>query len=291
VTEADVNIQDSETNSYDRYTGQPNGIGNDASGNPVFAAVPQVAPNPGLSAIYTNYPEEFDMNFPYVPTNGPVTITVRLKELTSTIYPNRYTTLTTSASALAATKFVDISNPSQNGQIVTLPGGSAFTIQTCFTTNLLTGINNSQAPNFFSIYINGVFQPRALNGDFYTIGGTGCGTGMRLLSYNWNNPVPGSNSIQVVFSNTTATVVSDTKAVIIAQPLQITSVSPTDQLIVWASTSGLNYEVLATTNLAQPFEPVSGIIPSQGTSTFFDDTANDPPVAQKFYEIQVISSQ
>jgi hypothetical protein len=291
VTEADVNIQDNETNSYDRYTGQANGIGNDANGNPVFAAAPQVTANPGLSAIYTNYPEEFDMNFPYVPTNGPITITVRLKELTSTIYPNRYTTLTTSASAAAATRFMDISNPSQNGQIVTLPGGSAFTIQACFTTNLLAGINNSQAPNFFSIYINGVFQPRALNGNFYTIGGTGCSTGMRLLSYNWNNPVPGSNSIQVVFSNTTATVVSDTKTVIIGQPLQITSVSPADQLIVWASTSGLNYEVLATTNLAQPFEPVSGIIPSQGTSTFFDDTANDPPVAQKFYEIQVISSQ
>jgi hypothetical protein len=291
VTEADVNIQDNDTNSYDIHTGRANGIGNDANGNPVFAAAPQVTPNPALSAIYTNYPEEFDMNFPFVPTNGPVTITVHLKELTSTIYTNRFTSLTTSDSAAAATKYLDISNPSQNGQIVTLPGGSAFTIQACFTTNLLTGINNSQAPNYFSIFINGVFQPRALNGDFYTIGGTGCSTGMRLLSYNWNDPTQGSNNIQVVFSNTTATVVSDTKAVIIGQPLQITSVSPTDQLIVWASTSGVNYEVLATTNLSQPFEPISGIVPSQGTSTFFNDTANDPPVAEKFYEIEALTSQ
>lgn len=291
VTEADINIQDNATNSYDIYTGQANGIGNDAQGNPVFATVPQVTPNPALGAIYTNYPEEFDMNFPYVPTNGPVTITVHLKELTSTIYTNRYATLSSSVTASAATKYVNISNPSQNGQIVTLPSGSAFTIQACFTTNLLTGINNSQAPNYFSIYINGVFQPRAQNGDFYTIGGTGCGTGMRLLSYNWNNPTQGSNNIQVVFSNTTATVVSDSKVVIIGQPLQITSVSPNNQLIVWASTSGVNYEVLATTNLSQPFEPISGVIPSQGTSTFYDDTANDPPVPQKYYEIEAISSQ
>jgi hypothetical protein len=114
---------------------------------------------------------------------------------------------------------------------------------------------------------------------------------MSLLSDNWNNPAQGSNVIQVVFSNTTATVASDTKTVIIGQPLQITSVSPTNQLIVWASTSGLDYEVLATTNLAQPFEPISGIIPSAGASTFFDDTANNPPVPRKFYEIQVLSTQ
>lgn len=291
VTEADVNIQDNETNSYDLYTGQANGIGNDANGQPVFAPATRVTPNPALSAIYTNYPKEFHMNFPFVPTNGPVTITVRLKELTSSLYPNRFTTLTVSANAAAATKYVEISNPSQNGEIVTLSPGSAFTIQACFTTNLLAGIGNSQASNYFSIYINGVFQPRAKSGDFYTIGGTGCNAGLRLLSYNWDNPIQGSNTIQVVFSNTTATVVSDTKTVIIGQPLQIISVSPGDQMIVWASTSGVNYEVLATTNLAQPFEPISGVIPSQGSSTFFDDTANRPPVPQKFYEIEAIASQ
>ncbi|MGH8022347.1 MAG: hypothetical protein ACRED1_02110, partial [Limisphaerales bacterium] len=188
------------------------------------------------------------------------------------------------------TQYVEISNPAQNGEIVTLSPSSAFTIQACFTTNLLEGIGSSQAPNFFSIYINGVFQPRAQGDDVYTIGGTGCGVGLGLLSYNWENPIQGSNTIQVVFSNTTATVVSDIKTVIIGQPLEIISVSPGNQMIVWASTSGVNYEVLATTNLAQPFVPISGVIPSQGASTFFDDTANSPPVPQKFYEIEAISS-
>ncbi len=284
VTEADVNFQDTATNSYDIHTGQANGIGNDVNGNPIFVPAASVTPNPTLSAVYTNYSQEFHMNFPFVPTGGVVTVSVRLKELTSSIYTNRYATLTTSFSADASTKYVEISNPSQDGQVVTLPNGAPFTIQACFTTNL---VNN---PNLFYIYINGVFQPRNSNGNFYTIGGSGCGNGMRMLSYNYYNPSAGSNEIEVLYSNTTATVLSDTKSIIIAQPLQITGLAGNNQL-VWASAPNLNYEVLATTNLAEPFEPVSGVIPSQGTSTFFDDVNNSPPAPQKFYEIEVISSQ
>jgi hypothetical protein len=112
-----------------------------------------------------------------------------------------------------------------------------------------------------------------------------------MLSYSIYNPVIGSNVIQVVYSNTTANVVSDTKTVIISQPLQITTVSPGNQLIVWASSYGMDYVVLATTNLLQPFEPISGVIPGQGTSTFYNDTVNDPPVPQKYYEIQAYPSQ
>jgi hypothetical protein len=287
VTEADVNIQDGATNTYDLFTGQANGIGTNAGGAPIFVSAPNVTPNPTLSAVYTNYPQEFDMTFPFVPTGGVVTITVHLKELTSSIYTNRYTTLTTAVNAAASTKYIEVSNPSQNGQIVTLPSGAPFIIQACFTTNLPSNTN----PNFYYIYVNGVFQPRSANGNFYTIGGSGCSTGMRMLSFNLYNPAIGSNVIQVVYSNTTANVVSDTKTVIISQPLQITTVNPGDQLIVWASTSGVNYIVMATTNLLQPFEPISGVIPGQGTSTYYNDTANDPPVPQKYYEIEAIPSQ
>jgi hypothetical protein len=284
VTEADVNFQDSLTNSYDTNTGQANGIGNDSHGNPIFVPAASVTPNPTLSATWTNYPQEFHMNLPFVPTGGVVTVTVHLKELTSTIYTNRYTTLTATPTAKAATQFVSISNPSQDGQVVTLPNNSPFTIQACFTSSLANNVND------FFIYVNGVFQPRSANGNFYTIGGTACGTGMHMLSYNINNPVAGTNTIEVVYSNTTATVLADTKSVIITQPLQITSITGNSQL-VWASAPGVNYAVLATTNLMQPFEPISGVIPSQGSSTFYEDTVNTPPVPQKYYEIEVLSSQ
>jgi hypothetical protein len=289
VTEADVNIQDNQTNTYDLYTGQANGIGTNASGNPVFVAAPSVTPNPALSAVYTNYPQEFDLNFPFVPSNGPVTITVHLKELTSTLYPSRFTTLSAVVTGAAPTKFIELFNPSENDEIVTLPNGSTFPIQACFTTNMLPNPNQNNV-NFFSIYINGVFQPRASGNNFYTIGGSGCSTGMRLISYNWLNPVIGSNNIQIVFSNTTANVFSDSKSLIIAQPLQITGLNGNNELI-WASAPDVNYEVLATTNLAQPFENISGIIPSQGSSTFYYDTTYTNAIPQKFYEVEVISSQ
>jgi hypothetical protein len=47
----------------------------------------------------------------------------------------------------------------------------------------------------------------------------------------------------------------------------------------------VNYQVLATTNLAQPFVPISGLIPGTGgTASFYDPN----PAAQKFYEIELI---
>jgi len=57
--------------------------------------------------------------------------------------------------------------------------------------------------------------------------------------------------------------------------------------VIWDSALGVNYQVLATTNLAQPFTPISGNIPGTGTSTFYYDnsTTNAP---QKFYEIEVV---
>jgi hypothetical protein len=50
----------------------------------------------------------------------------------------------------------------------------------------------------------------------------------------------------------------------------------------------VNYTVLATTNLDQPFMPISGVIPANGLSTFYLDISNFPPAPQKFYEIEVV---
>jgi hypothetical protein len=154
---------------------------------------------------------------------------------------------------------------------------------------MLPNPNNNNV-TLFSIYINGVFQPRASGNNFYTIGGSGCSTGMRLISYNWLTPTVGSNNIQIVFSNTTANVFSDTKSVIIAPPLQISGLNGNNELI-WDSAPNVDYEVLATTNLAEPFENISGVIPSQGTTTFYYDTSYTNAIPQKFYEVEIISSQ
>ena len=283
VTEADCNIQDGNSTNDDLNTGQPNGNGNNAGGQPIFVSATPVTPNPTLSAQWTNYPQEFHFTYANVPNSGAATITVHLKEYATSVYTNRYTTLTRSVNTVAPTQVVNISNPSTDGAIITMGTGDNFPIQTCYTSTL-----DTNTITLFSIYINGIFQLRRQSNGMpnYFITGTGCGTDMRMLTYNWSGASVGTNQIQVVYTN--GITLSDTKTVIIAPPLLITGLANNNQLLVWDSAPGVNYQVLATTNLTQPFEPVSDIIPGAGASTYFFD--NSPSVPQKFYEVQVIGN-
>jgi hypothetical protein len=67
----------------------------------------------------------------------------------------------------------------------------------------------------------------------------------------------------------------------------ISGLDAANQQVIWSSTPGVNYMVLATTNLSQPFTPASGTITASSFSTSFLDISNSPPVPQKFYEIEV----
>ncbi len=278
ATEADVNIQDGNSSNDDVVTGQPNGNGNDGSGNPIFVAATPATPGS------TNFAQEFHFNYLNVPNGGTATITVRIKEYTSSLFTNRYTTLTRTVNVTAPTQIVQISNPQTDGEIITGQNGNPFPILTCFTSTLDT--NNV---NLFSIYINSVFQPRTdpvTHAPLYQIGGTACGGGMRLLTYNWTNVVIGTNQIMVVYTN--GITLSDTKSLIVAPPLVITGWDNNNQLLSWASTPGVNYLVLATTNLSEPFQPVSDIIPSQGNSTVYFETSTPAPI--KFYEVESLTN-
>jgi len=116
----------------------------------------------------------------------------------------------------------------------------------------------------------------------------GC-PGMNSLFYNWNITSGGVYNIQATYSN--GIVLSDNKTVIVTLPLQITSlgnVGPAggNPLIVWGSTPGANYQVLATTNLTQPFQPIGPVVTTNGYSASLYDTS--PPAPQKFYEIEIV---
>jgi hypothetical protein len=280
ATEADVNIQDSNPANDDIVTGQANGNGNNAQGGPIFVAAKSA------TSTSTNYPQEFHFTYGNVPTNGTATVTVHLKELTSGLFSNRYTTLTRTVSTVAPSRIVEISNPQTDGTVITMTGNS-LPIQTCFTATLDT--NNV---NLFSIYINGVFQPRTdtnTHAPLYLFGGTACGAGMHMLTYNWTPTTIGTNQIQVVFTN--GITLSDTRSVIVAPPLVISGWDPNSQLLSWASAPGVNYVVLATTNLSQPFQPISDIIPAQGTfSVFFDSFTSTSAPPQKFYEVEAVTN-
>ena len=276
VTGVDYNIQDSNPTNDDMVTGQSNGNGNDTNGNPIYVAAAAVNPDPTLSATYTNDSQEFRFAYLNVPNSGTATIRVRLKEYATSVYTNRSILLAATVNTLAPVQVVEISSPATNGTILPFQTNSVYLLAACFSPSLASGTNN------FNVLINGVLQPEAS----YILRPNGPCYGLKALYYNWNNPPVGTNVIQVIYTNT-ATPVSDTRYVTVAPPLTISPLGGSNnQLVLWESAPGLNYEVLATTNLMQPFQNISGTIPSQGSTTTFYDS--NPAAPQKFYQVEMV---
>jgi hypothetical protein len=275
VTAADFNIQDSNTNNDDIITGKANGNGNDISGSPNFVGATAVSPDSTISSQYPNYPQEFRFVYTNVPSSSNATITVRLKTYATAIYTNRFTALTRTVNTAAPVQVVQISSPLPNA-VITLPGTNLiYLIQACFSSSLIANTNN------FTVRINGVLKPQSS----YILRPAASGpcAGMWALFYNWNITTNdlGTNLIQVAYTNSVT--ISDSRMVTVAPPLRISGLDNNNQLVVWDSAPGLNYQVLATTNLSEPFQPISPIIQASGFSTYFYDTAPD---TQKFYEIK-----
>ena len=186
----------------------------------------------------------------------------------------------------AAPPTVYFSSPGSDGVVIPMGSNVTYLIQTCFTPNLDT--NDS---SLFSLTINGALQPRT-NYFFRSVGSVAGCPGLRSLFCNWSMTSPGtvtgSNIIQVVYSNSSDVVLSDARMVIVPPPLVISGLASNNQAVVWSSTPGVNYRVLATTNLTQPFLIISGVISASGLSTSYYDVSNSPVVPQKFYEIEVV---
>jgi hypothetical protein len=305
VTGVDFNIQDSDSGNDDASTGQANGNGL-TNGVPVFVAAAGVTPDPTLTQQYANLPQEFRFNYVAIPSSGSATITVRLKTLTTGIYPNRLTTLTRTVNTLAPVNVLYFSSPAYDGMPIIQNSNAVYVIQACYTPSLDT--NNV---NLFSLYINGALQPRS-SYVLRPVGGVpGC-PGLRSFLYNWTNAPAGSNVIQLTFTNQVTLAASRPVIVgIIDSPLdsdgdgmpdwkeliagtnpydsnsvlQIKSLQNGNQL-VWSSVSNINYQVMATTNLASPMSVISPVIHAVDSSTFWSDTAPDPTA--RFYRVMVV---
>jgi hypothetical protein len=63
------------------------------------------------------------------------------------------------------------------------------------------------------------------------------------------------------------------------------SLGSNHQTVSWSSAPGVTYEILATTNLTQPFLPIGTNLAGQGSTASFDDTNAAP---QKFYQVQAV---
>jgi glycosidase/archaellum component FlaG (FlaF/FlaG flagellin family) len=270
VTGVDINFQDSDPNNDDSVTGKPNG-----NGTNVFVAANSVSPDATISASYPNYPQEYRFVYTNIPTSGTAKIIVRLKEFATAVYPNRVTLLTNTVNTLAPAQIVSIASPGTNGTVLTYSSNLVYLVQACFSGSLTANRTN------FNLFINGVLQPPA-NYFFQPVGGNNAWCpGFRTIQYNWNNPPLGTNSIQVIYTNA-VTPISDTRTLIVAPPLRISGLDNNNQLVVWDSAPGVNYQVLATTNLLVPFAPISDPISGTGSSTVFYDPN---PASQKFYEV------
>jgi glycosidase len=176
---------------------------------------------------------------------------------------------------------VQFSSPATDGLVIPMASNSTYLIQACFTPTL-----DTNDPTLFSLFINGTLQPQA-SYLLRPVGSVAGCTGMRSFLYNWTGAAPGANVIQLVYSNN-AVVLGDTRTVVVSPPFTISGLTNNNQSVVWSSTPGINYVVLATTNLTQPFVPISGVLPATGASMSFLDVSNLPPVPQKYYEIEVV---
>ena len=279
VTGVDFNIQDSDPNNDDIQTGQANGNGNDTNGQPIFVSATQVTPDQSLNLQHPNDPQEFRFVYNNVPVSGTATISVRLRDYATSVHTNELSTLTRTVNTVAPPPVVQISSPATNGTIITLTSNLVYLLQACFSQGFVSAVTN------FNVFINGALQPQGS----YILRPNGPCPNLKVLYYNWNIAALGTNVIQVAYTN--GIMVSDTKTVIVAPPFQIMGLANTgptnaNPLIVWGSVPGTSYQVLFTTNLAQPFVPVGPVITTNGFSASFYDTS--PPAPQKFYEIETV---
>ncbi len=187
----------------------------------------------------------------------------------------------------SAPPVVYFSSPAVDGLVIPLGSNTTYLIQTCFTPTLATNDTS-----LFRLTVNGALQPQA-SYILRPVGAVAGCPGLRSLLYNWSGTSPGTvtgtNLIQVVYSNSTSGVwLGSARTVIVPPALLISGLFSNQQSVVWSSTPGVNYRVLATTNLSEPFTPISGVVPASGLSTSYLDVSNAPPVPQKFYEIEVV---
>lgn len=306
VEGVEVNIADSNPANDDAVTGGTNGNGS-MNGAPVFVPAAEVTPQNSLNVQHPTLPREFRFNYSSIPSGGAATITVRLKEATTAILPDRIRTLSRTVNTAAPSRVLFIHTPATNGPLPFASTNAALTIRACNTT----AADGTANANNYSLRINGGLIPSSA----LTLSlSPACGTGFHSIAYRWTNVPAGPNEIQLTFNG--SVVLTDTRTIFVTYPgsadvdsdgdgmsdlaeqvagtdphdassvLRITELADGNRAVVWESVPGLTYQVLATTNLAAPPQPISPLIQASENLTAYYDQMS--VVEQKFYRIQVV---
>lgn len=306
VTDVWFNIVDTNPANDDAATGLANGNGA-TNGVPVFIPAARVASQPSLDMQHPELPQEFRFTYQSIPASGTAVISVRLREATSSILPDRIRTLTRQVNTAAPARTLTIITPSTNGPLLLASTNAALTLRACNTT---AGAETANVNNY-TLRINGSNVPTAaLSLSVSPV----CGAGFQSLAYRWTNIAPGSNHVEVTFNGSIP--LTDARSLIVSYSpapdvdtdgdgltdlaeqiagtdpqnpesvLRITELADGNRSIVWESVPGITYQVLSTTNVSLPPAPISPPIQaSEALTAYYDDL---PDARQKFYRVQVL---
>ncbi|HWD19042.1 MAG TPA: alpha-amylase family glycosyl hydrolase [Verrucomicrobiae bacterium] len=282
-TGAAFNINDSNPGNDDAVTGVRHGNGL-SNGAPVFVSVAPSANTPSLDALYPDLPVEFHFLYAAVPASGSAVISVHLSEITTQLFPDRVGVVTQTFSTAAPAPVLQINSPAQDGAAFLLASTDTVTFTACFSQNLAVDASP------FTVTVNGAPAPPGA----LSVGGAGCAAGLSRLNFAWTGAAPGTNLLNFHYQGDPT--LDAARTVVVFDPhtslpayqhyvaggdLKIGSVN--NGLVTWDNVAGKKYQVLAATNLSQPFQAISPVLAS--TNAFFDSAFSNRP--QKFYLIQV----
>ena len=191
VTSVEYNILDGNPANDDATTGLTNG-----NGSNVWVKATAVTPSASLTTQYPNFAQEFRFNYYAVPSSGNATISVRLKEATSSVLTNRVKILTRTVSTLAPAQTLEVAFPSIDGQTLSLNPNDTYTLVFRFSDVLTANVTN------FVIRIDDAVQPRfsPSNTPLYVFQDQTPGDQRNELRYTWRNIIPGQHNIEVSFN-------------------------------------------------------------------------------------------
>ncbi len=151
----------------------------------------------------------------------------------------------------------------------TTPGGSNV-FNGVVTGTSATVTNNLGATLYAEV---SVINNAGIQGSF-----SAASTGTLLLDPNGDNDGDGMSNLAEYIAGTDPL---DPNSV-----FRITGLANGASVVNWLSVSGKNYQVFVTSDLSQPFVPVSGIIAATGAATSFTNSSANPT---GFYRIQVLT--